>query len=79
MRANNNKEVNSVKKADNPIVIINGDNNKVYLDGTSSRLSVTVVVTICISLTVAILAISLCCPELLANFVRGIISIAIGG
>ena len=34
MRANNNKEVNSVKKADKPVITVNGDDNKVEVNVT---------------------------------------------
>ena len=72
--ANNNKEVNSVKKADKPnivIININGDNNKVSMNETRSHIPA---VMIGITLTAAaVLAVSFCCPELLPDFVRWII------
>lgn len=64
-----------MKKADKPdVVIIVGDNNKVSFGRGHSFLSLAIV-----SLTIAlvVLAISLCCPELLADFVRWMIGIAI--
>ena len=71
--ANNNKEVNSVKKTDKPSVVINiyGDNNKVSMNETRSHFSAVVIVIVLIM--VAVLAVSFCCPELLSDFVRWII------
>ena len=73
--ANNNKEVNSVKKADKPCVVIHvhvhGDNNKVSLNENRSHIPAVV---IGITLTAAaVLAVSFCCPELLPDVVRWII------
>ena len=73
MGANNNKEVNSVKKTDKPSVVINiyGDNNKVSTNETRSHVPAAVIVIVLIA--VAVLAVSCCCPELLPDFVRWII------
>ncbi len=74
--ANNNKEVNSVKKTDKPSVVINiyGDNNKVPLNETRSHISAVAIGVIIVALiAVAVLTISCCCPELLPDFVRWII------
>ena len=75
--ANNNKEVNSVKKADKPNIVIintNGDNNKVSLNETRSHSSAVAIGVIIVALiAVAVLAVSCCCPELLPDFVRWII------
>ena len=76
--ANNNKEVNSVKKADKPSIVINinvyGDNNKVYLNETRSHVPAVAIGVIIVALVaVAVLAVSCCCPELLPDFVRWII------
>lgn len=72
-----------MKKADNPVVHIYGNNNnvevKVNVTETSSKMPVAVTIAIALIVAAAILAISLCCPELLADFVRWIVSIAIGG
>ena len=78
LRANNNKEVNSVKKADKPSVVINinvyGDNNKVPLNETRSHISAVAIGVIIVALiAVAVLTVSCCCPELLPDFVRWII------
>ena len=75
MGANNNKEVNfTVKNADKTtVVIIGGDNNKVSFGGGRSLLPLAIVV---LSIAMVILAISLCCPELLADFVRWMIGTA---
>ena len=76
LRANNNKEVNSVKKADKPSIVINinvyGDNNKVSTNETRSHVPAAVIVVVMIA--VAVLTVSFCCPELLPDFVRWIIS-----
>lgn len=76
--ANNDKEVNSVKKADKPSIVINihisGDNNKVSLNETHSHsLAIVINVVITALIVVAVLAVSCCCPELLPDFVRWII------
>ena len=64
-----------MKKADKPeIVIIEGDNNKVSFSGGKSFLPLAIVV---LAIAMVVLAISHCCPELLADFVRWMIGIAI--
>lgn len=72
-----------MKKADNPVVIINGNNNsvevKVNVTDTSSKKTAAIIIALCAIIAASILAVSQCCPELLADFVRWIISIAIGG
>ena len=70
-----------MKKADNPVVIINGNDNSVEVNvtETSSKPPAAIVISVSVIIVVAILAVSQCCPELLADFVRWIISIAIGG
>ena len=72
-----------MKKTDNPVVHIYGNNNKVdvkvNVTETSSKMPVAVTIAIALIVAASILAISLCCPELLADFVRWIVSIAIGG
>ena len=71
MGANNNKEVNSVKKADKPNIVII---NKVSLNETRSHSSAVAIGVIIVALiAVAVLAVSCCCPELLPDFVRWII------
>lgn len=60
-----------MKKADWPsVIIITGDNNKVSFGGTRSCIPAIV---ICFIIAVAVLAVSLCCPDLLADFVRWMI------
>ena len=53
LRANNNKEVNSVKKADKPSIVINinvyGDNNKVSTNETHSHIPAAVIVIVLIA------------------------------
>ena len=76
MGANNNKEVNSVKKADKPCVVItsDGDNNKVYVNEARSHVPAIAIGVIIVALVaVAVLTVSCCCPELLPDFVRWII------
>lgn len=64
-----------MKKADKPSIVINinvyGDNNKVSTNETCSHVPVAVIILVVI--TVAVLAISFCCPELLPDFVCWII------
>jgi hypothetical protein len=65
-----------VKKADMPsVIIIFGDNNKVSLGGTRSHLPAIVIGLGLIA--IAVLTVSLCCPDLLADFVRWIVGKAI--
>lgn len=76
--ANNNKEVNSVKKADKPCVVIHvhvhGNNNKVSLNETRSHVPAVAIGVIIVALVaVAVLTVSCRCPELLPDFVRWII------
>ena len=72
-----------MKKADNPVVIINGDNNdvevKVNVTNTSSNTPAAIAIALGVIAGAAVLAVSQCCPELLADFVRWLISTAIGG
>jgi tetrahydromethanopterin S-methyltransferase subunit C len=69
-----------VKKADKPnVVIIYGDNNKVSYGGTGSQIPAIAIIAFGFLIAIAVLAVSLCCPDLLAEFVRWIISKVIGG
>ncbi len=70
-----------MKKADNPVVTVSGDNNKVEVNVTKTSSNTPAAITISLGVVVgaAVLAVSLCCPELLADFVRWIISVAVGG
>lgn len=79
MRAKNNKEVNSVKKTDNRNITINGDNNVININEKSSRFSMAIFIAVCILIVVTVLTMSYFCPELLANLVCFIISMALGG
>ena len=66
-----------MKKADKQsvVIILNGDNNKVSLNETHSHSSaIATRLIIVILIAVAVLTVFLCCPELLADFVRWIIS-----
>lgn len=65
-----------MKKADKPNVVIIGDDNEVSIGGTN-LLPIAIAVFALGALAIAVLAISLCCPELLADFVRWIIGTAI--
>lgn len=67
-----------MKKADNRVIIINGDNNKLNLGESSSRLPAAIAIALGVFAGAAVLAVSHCCPELLADFVRFIISVAVG-
>ena len=68
-----------MKKADNPVIIINGDNNKVNYGESKSHLPAAIAIALGVVAGAAVLAVSHCCPELLTDFVRWIISLAIGG
>lgn len=70
-----------MKKADNPVVIVKGDNNevKVSVTNTSSNTPAAIAIALGVFAGAAVLAVSLCCPELLADFVRWLISTAISG
>lgn len=60
-----------MNKADKPdIIIVYGDNNKVSFGGRP-KFSVAIVTIIIVA--IAVLAISQCCPELLAEFLKWII------
>lgn len=82
MGANNNKGGEFVKKADNPVVAVNGDNNNVEvtvnITETSSKTPVAVAIALGAVAIAAVLAVSLCCPELLADFVCWLIGVVIG-
>ena len=61
--------------ADKPIIIINnGDNNKVSFGEKHSSLPCAI---IALAVALIVLAISLSCPELLANIIRWIFGMAI--
>ena len=65
-----------MKKADKPsYIIIIGDKNKVSLGEMRSHRSAIVIAAFLVAVAVTVLA--YCCPELLAEFVRWIIGIAI--
>lgn len=66
-----------MKKTDNPVIIINGDNNKVIFGESKSHLPAAIAIALGAVVGAVVLAVSHCCPELLADFVRWIISIAI--
>lgn len=80
MGANNNKGGEFVKKTDMPVVIVNGNNNKVKVKVTSEASSKTLfaIAIVLFLIALAVLAVLFCCPELLPDFVRWIISVAIG-
>ena len=72
----NNKEVENLKKADKPnvVIYIEGDNNKVTFCEGKSFLPLAIATA---SIALVILAIFLCFPDLRADIVRLIISAAI--
>ncbi len=67
-----------MRKADKHVIIINGDNNKLTLGESKSYLPAAIVIALGVFAGAAVLAVSFCCPELLADFVRLIISVAVG-
>lgn len=68
-----------MKKTDNIIVVINGDNNKVSIGENNSNLTNAITISIALCMVIAVLVVSYCCPEKLADLVRWIIGIAVGG
>lgn len=68
-----------MKKADRPVIIVYGDNNKVNVNESKSHFPVAVVIALSVVVAAAVLAVSYCCPEMLADFVRWILSIAVSG
>ncbi len=80
--ANNNEGGEFVKKADNPVVNVKGNNNrvdvKITVIETPSKTPAAIVIAITVIVVVSVLAVSLCCPDLLADFVRWIVSLASG-
>lgn len=66
-----------MKSADKPNVVVNitGDNNKVFLGGKRSH---SLAIAASILVAAAVLAVSLCCPDQLADVVRLIVSAASG-
>lgn len=61
-----------MRKANKPdVVIISGDNNKVTFGGGKHLFSVAVAIIILVA--IAVLAISQCCPELLAETIKWLI------
>lgn len=70
-----------MKKADKPVVSVNGDNNKVEvkvnITKTTSK-SAALMIALSVVIGAALLAVSHCCPELLADVVRVIVSMVIG-
>ena len=68
-----------MKKADNRVIIITGDNNNLNFGESKSRLPAAIVIALGIFTGAGVLAVSHCCPELLPDFVRWIVSVAISG
>lgn len=68
-----------MKKADRPVIIVYGDNNKVNINESKSHFPAAVVIALSVVVAAAVLAVSFCCPEMLADFVRWILSIAVSG
>lgn len=67
-----------MKKTDYPVVIVNGDNNDVKVSLTINQKPSKFAFAVIVFIALAILAVSFYCPDLLADLVRWIISIAIG-
>lgn len=67
-----------MRKADKHVIIINGDNNKLTFGESKSHLPAAIAIALGVFAGAAVLAVSFCCPELLADFVRLIISVAVG-
>ena len=67
-----------MKNAGKTVIIINGDNNTVNIGEPKSRRPVVLAIIICVVIVASALIVSRYCPELLATFVRWIISTVIG-
>ena len=67
-----------MRKADKHVIIINGDNNNLTFGESKSHLPAAIAIALGIFAGAAVLVVSFCCPELLADFVRLIISVAVG-
>ena len=67
-----------MKNAGKTIIIINGDNNTVNFGEPKSRRPVVLAIIAGVVIIASALIVSRCCPELLAAFVRWIISTVIG-
>ena len=72
------KEVKIMKNAGKTVIIVNGDNNTVNIGETKSRRPVVLAIITGVVIVASALIVSRCCPELLAAFVRWIISTVIG-
>ena len=66
-----------MKKTDNPVIIVIGDNNKVSIGESKSHLHAVIAIALSVVAGAAVLAVSLCCPELFADFVRWLIGVAV--
>lgn len=65
-----------MKMADKLNVVIKGNNNNVSI-GRTNLLPIAIVIFVIGALAIAVLIVSLCCPEMLADFVRLIVGIAV--
>ena len=72
------KEVKIMKNAGKTVIIINGDNNTVNFGEPKSRRPVVLAIIAGVVIIASALIVSRYCPELLAAFVRWIISTVIG-
>ena len=69
-----------MKRTDRPAVNIIGDNNEVNVSlGKTNAYRIAIIIALGLIGGAVILAVSHCCPELLAEFVRSVISLAGGG
>lgn len=66
-----------MKKADNRVIIVYGDNANINIGENKAHLSVAIAILLNIFATAAVLAVSYYCPDLLADCVRFIISTVI--
>lgn len=66
-----------MKKTDNIVININGNNNNVNISQNGFPFFKSVVIC-SFTITIILLAVLFCCPEKFAEFVRWIVSIFIG-
>ena len=63
-----------MKKTDIPSITIIGDNNKVKISTASSSVTIAKMIIVSSIIVGALLTVAHCCPDLVAEFVRWIIS-----
>ena len=67
-----------MRKADKLVINITGDNNKVSIGERKSHRSAALIIALGVVVGATVLAVSHCCPDEFADFVRWIVSVAVG-